>query len=102
MDNLNQLDFEASWHSGQPAFYQFTFNASTIGDTFIDLEGWGKGFVTVNGFNIGRFWEKGPQQRLYIPGPILKQGVNEIIVFESEGKVGECITLTDLPKLSKD
>lgn len=102
MDNLNKLDFEATWQSGQPAFYQFTFNASTIGDTFIDLEGWGKGFITVNGFNIGRFWEKGPQQRLYIPGPLLKQGINEIIVFESEGKVGESITLTDLPKLSKD
>jgi beta-galactosidase len=35
-----KLEFEATWQSGQPAFYQFTLNASTIGDTFIDLEGW--------------------------------------------------------------
>ena len=46
----------------------------------------GKGCVFVNGFNIGRFWEIGPQKRLYIPAPLLKKGENEIIVFETERK----------------
>lgn len=102
MDNLTQLDFSEKWTAGQPGFYQFTFDAEEIGDTFIELPNWGKGFVTVNGFNIGRFWEKGPQVRLYIPGPLLKIGANTIIIFESEGKVGTEIILTDEPKLNKD
>ncbi len=53
-------------------------------DTFLRLDNFTKGFVTVNGFNIGRYWEIGPQKTLYIPASILKQGTNEIIVFESD------------------
>lgn len=102
MDNLTQLDFSKQWEVDQPGFYQFTFEVEKIGDTFIELPNWGKGFVTVNDFNIGRFWEKGPQVRLYVPGPLLKVGTNEIIVFESEGKIGTKIILTDEPKLNKD
>jgi beta-galactosidase len=36
------------------------------GDTFIDMQNWGKGVIFVNGRNIGRFWKVGPQQTLYI------------------------------------
>lgn len=99
MDNLEKIDFSKEWKKGQPAFYQFEVEVDEVGDTFIDMSGWGKGFVEVNGFNIGRFWEKGPQERLYIPGPVLKEGKNEVIVFESEGKVKETIFLDDTPKL---
>jgi len=53
----------------------------------------------VNGRNIGRFWEAGPQKRLYIPGPLLLEGRNEIIIFETDGKVGGNILLTDKPNL---
>mgnify|MGYP005983702223 FL=1 len=101
MDNLEELDFDQEWQQGSPAFYRFVFDVEEVGDTFVDLEGWGKGFVTVNGSNIGRYWEKGPQQRLYLPGPLLHKGENEIIVFESEGQVGETILLTDQPKLQR-
>jgi len=80
-----------------PSFYKFTFEAEELGDTFLDFEGWGKGCVFVNGFNIGRFWEIGPQKRLYIPAPLLKAGTNEIIVFETDGKVRDSITLKDEP-----
>lgn len=99
LDNLEQLDFEKDYHSGQPAFYRFELEAAELGDTFLDLTDWGKGFVTVNGFNIGRFWDIGPQKRLYIPAPLLQKGNNEIIVFESEGRVAESITFTDQPDL---
>ena len=51
----------------------------------------------MNGFNIGRFWEIGPQRRLYIPGPLLRKGENEIILFETEGKAPGFITLKDEP-----
>ncbi|KAH9399001.1 Beta-galactosidase-1-like protein 2 [Tyrophagus putrescentiae] len=51
-------------------------------DTYIFLEGWTKGNVFVNGFNIGRYWKVGPQQTLYIPGPLLKTGDNTVEIFE--------------------
>lgn len=51
----------------------------------------------MNGFNIGRFWEIGPQKRLYIPAPLLKCGENEIIIFETDGKTQGTITLKDEP-----
>ncbi|WP_086347717.1 glycoside hydrolase family 35 protein [Candidatus Enterococcus clewellii] len=99
MEDLTTLDFSREWQENQPAFHQFHFSATELGDTFVDMTGWGKGFVMVNGNNIGRFWERGPQKRLYIPAPFLRKGENEIIVFESEGKWNEAITLTDCPDL---
>ncbi len=82
-----------------PAFYKFVFTAEEPGDTFLDFEGWGKGAAFVNGFNIGRFWEIGPQKRLYIPAPLLKQGENEIILFETDGKTAESISLRSEPDI---
>lgn len=99
MDNLEQLDFSKPAVEGTPGFYEFTFEAEQTGDTFLDFAGWGKGCVLVNGFNIGRFWEIGPQRRLYIPAPLLKKGTNTIIVFESEGKTGDGISLCKEPDL---
>jgi hypothetical protein len=51
-------------------------------DTFLKLDNWTKGVVFVNGFNVGRYYNKGPQHTLYIPGPYLKTGNNDIYVFE--------------------
>lgn len=102
LDNLEQLDFEQPYQAGSPSFHQFTVEIDEIGDTFIDMTGWGKGAVFINGFNLGRFWEIGPQFRLYIPGPLLKQGQNEIIIFETEGKVQDTITLTDVPPFERN
>lgn len=78
-----------------PAFYRFTFLADEQADTFLDFDGFGKGCAFINGFHLGRFWEIGPQKRLYIPGPLIKKGENSIIIFETEGKAGESILLTD-------
>lgn len=91
MDNLTAIDFSQDYQVGQPSFSRFFLEIDEVGDTFIELPDWGKGFITVNGFNIGRFWSVGPQTRYYIPGPILKVGKNEIIIFESDGLVGESI-----------
>lgn len=93
LDHVEKVDFSKEYKEGVPAFYRFTFMAEEIGDTFLDFAGWGKGCVFVNGFNIGRFWEIGPQKRLYIPGPLLKLGENEIIVFETDGKCADNIIL---------
>jgi len=93
LDNLEKLDFTRSYREGVPAFYRFELEVDEVGDTFLDFSGWGKGVAFVNGFNLGRFWEVGPQQRLYIPGPLLQKGTNEIILFETEGKVTDSISL---------
>ena len=65
-----------------PVFYEGSFILDEIGDTFIDMEDWGKGIVFINGHNIGRYWKVGPQQTLYIPGVWLKKGENKIVIFE--------------------
>lgn len=98
-DNLEKLDFTRGYAEGLPAFYRFELQAEETGDTFLDLEGWGKGCVFVNGFSVGRFWEIGPQKRLYIPAPLLRQGKNEIIVFETEGKSTGEISFSDEPDI---
>ena len=69
-------------------------------DTYIRLDGFTKGFVTVNGFNIGRYFNPaGPQKTLYVPAPLLKQGDNEIVVFESDGYTDSAISFVDVPQL---
>lgn len=99
LDDIGKVDFSGEYLEGTPAFYRFTFTAEETGDTFLDFAGWGKGCAFVNGFNLGRFWEIGPQKRLYIPAPLLRQGENEIIIFETEGKTTGFITLEDEPDL---
>jgi beta-galactosidase len=46
------------------------------------MRNWGKGCVWINGHNLGRYWQVGPQQTIYVPAEWLKKGSNEIIVFE--------------------
>ncbi len=107
LDNIGMVDFgEKNQEPDQkeqtlkkPAFYRFVFMVEEAGDTFLDFEGWGKGVAFVNGFNIGRFWEIGPQKRLYIPAPLLKVGENEIILFETEGKAAGVISLKGEPDI---
>ena len=103
---IGALCEKGQWKSAadteNPAFFKFEFDADfedgIFTDTYLDFKGWGKGCIWVNGFNIGRFWDKGPQKTLYIPGPLLKHGKNEIIIFETEGKRGESVTLCDKMK----
>ena len=98
LDNTDKIDFAKEYKENTPAFYKFTFEADEKCDTFLDFTGWGKGCVWVNGFNVGRFWEIGPQLSLYIPGPLLHSGKNEIIIFETEGKRSSTISLIDSMK----
>ncbi len=66
--------------------YRATFNIKgKPSDTFLNFETWGKGLVYVNGHPMGRIWEIGPQQTLYMPGCWLRKGDNEIIVFDIVG-----------------
>lgn len=70
-----------------PAFHRGRFLIRSPSDTFLDLRGWNKGMVWVNGHNLGRFWRVGPQQTLYLPGCWLRRGENEIVLFDFESAV---------------
>lgn len=65
-----------------PAYYRSSFTLTKTGDTFLDMSNWSKGMLWVNGHAIGRYWEIGPQQTLYVPGCWLKKGINEVIVLD--------------------
>ena len=70
-----------------PAYYRGTFTLDKTGDTFLNMTNWSKGMVWVNGYAIGRYWEIGPQQTLYVPGCWLKKGENEVIILDMAGSV---------------
>ncbi|XP_065737624.1 LOW QUALITY PROTEIN: beta-galactosidase-1-like protein 2 [Phocoena phocoena] len=69
-------------------------------DTFVKLVGWEKGVVFINGQNLGRYWNIGPQETLYLPGAWLDQGLNQVIVFE-EKMAGPVIQFTETPYLGR-
>jgi beta-galactosidase len=81
-DSVSSLKFKLTQYADAPAVHRGTFELSETGDTFLDMRGWGKGIVFINGHNLGRYWYIGPQQTLYVPGVWLKKGRNEIVVFE--------------------
>lgn len=83
LDDLSGLKFSVAPKSG-PAFYRGAFQLRSIGDTYLDMRGWGKGFVWVNSHNMGRYWSIGPQQSLFVPSVWLKNGRNEIVVLDLE------------------
>ncbi|XP_066945632.1 beta-galactosidase-1-like protein 2 [Macrobrachium rosenbergii] len=67
-------------------------------DTFLDMSGWNKGVVFINGFNLGRYWVEGPPRTLYLPAPLLREGDNEIIAFEQYAP-GPAFVFRDSPIL---
>lgn len=86
MENLPLGSFTPDADGRLPrGVYRGTFNVSKPSDTFLSFETWGKGLVYVNGHPLGRIWEIGPQQTLYMPGCWLKKGENEIMVFDIVG-----------------
>ena len=99
MDNLDKLDYSKKPQT-KSAFYRGYFEVDEACDTFLRLDNFTKGFVTINGFNLGRYWEIGPQKTLYVPASLLRQGKNEIVVFESDGlKAEPVVEFTDKPEL---
>ncbi|MBD8389315.1 beta-galactosidase [Dysgonomonas sp. BGC7] len=87
LDNIKKNDVfnvpaKTKQLQGKPIIYEGVFDLSEVGDTFLDMENWGKGIVFINGINIGRYWHVGPQQTLFIPGVWLNKGSNKIVIFE--------------------
>ena len=89
-DDLSRLKFTSARKPG-PAFHRGVFQLASIGDTYLDMRGWGKGSVWVNGHNLGRYWRIGPQQSLFVPSGWLKKGRNEIVVLDLEEGRGRSV-----------
>lgn len=83
------------------AFHRGTFYLDQPGDLFLDMRSWGKGAVWVNGHSIGKYWQIGPQQTLYVPGPWVKKGKNEVIVFDMEDTGSHRIAGLEAPILNQ-
>ncbi|WP_393063314.1 beta-galactosidase [Streptomyces sp. LN549] len=82
LTDLTALPFTAGSVPAGPTFHRGAFEVDAPADTFLHLGGWTKGSVWVNGFALGRFWSRGPQNSLYVPAPVLRAGTNEIVVLE--------------------
>ncbi|HXZ07718.1 MAG TPA: beta-galactosidase, partial [Paraburkholderia sp.] len=63
-------------------FFKAILSLDATGDTYLDMSHWTKGVLWVNGHNLGRYWNIGPQRRLYCPAPWLRHGENEILIFD--------------------
>jgi beta-galactosidase len=82
-----------------PCILKGDFRLAKTGDTFLDVRALGKGAVWINGHALGRYWDIGPQQTLSVPGVWLKEGENEIVVFDLKGKSGATVSGLDHPLL---
>jgi beta-galactosidase len=98
LDDLSALTF-CPGKAEAPAFFRGHFEVSGPLDTFLALPGWSKGVAWINGFNLGRYWARGPQQTLYIPAPLLRSGQNELVILELEQVVCPVVELRDYPTL---
>ena len=100
-ERISELEFkEGAVSDGTPVFLYGELYADECADTFLDMWGFTKGCVFINGFNLGRYWEAGPQKTLYVPRSLIKKGENEVIIFESDGLKGKPeIEFTDKPEL---
>ena len=90
---------DISFRVSRPAVYAGTFKLEKTGDTFLDMSHAGKGIVFINGRNLGRYWLAGPQQTLYVPGVWLREGTNEILVFDQMGCCPSCLQALEQPIL---
>ncbi|MFF8292171.1 beta-galactosidase family protein [Streptomyces sp. NPDC016309] len=70
---------------GAPGLYRGVVEVAGAGDAALELPGWTRGFVWLNGFCLGRYWAVGPQESLFVPGPVVREGANEVWVLELEG-----------------
>ena len=85
----------------EPAFWRASLRVNEPHDTFLDMRTWSKGFVWVNGHNLGRFWNIGPQQTMYLPGPWLKRGENEVLILDLFGPEKPLIAGLEQPILNQ-
>jgi beta-galactosidase len=98
-ETLKRLDYSLPPKKDRPAVFRGSFAAKAGVDTFVNMKGWTKGAVYVNGFNLGRYWNVGPQETLYLPGELVREH-NTIEILELHNpKPDLTVTLDDKPML---
>ena len=90
-----------AFDNDEPTLSKGIFTLTKTGDTFLDMRDFGKGFVFVNGHNLGKYWNIGPQQTIYLPGCWLKKGLNSIVVFDELKNNHQNISAIDHPILDE-
>ncbi|MCX4748249.1 beta-galactosidase [Kitasatospora sp. NBC_01287] len=85
----------------RPVLRRAVLEVDRPADTFVLTEGHGKGLCWINGFLLGRYWDIGPQQTLYLPGPLLRPGRNELVLLELHGPRGDELALVAEPVLDR-
>lgn len=101
LDNIENINWLGGADESYPKFYAGTLSIEgEKQDTFIDMRGFTKGTVFINGFNLGRYWNEGPQRTFYIPAPLLKD-TNEIVIFEQEKAYVDMISFSEKPIYGK-
>jgi hypothetical protein len=82
MNGISDMKLKTETQHTTPVIRKGVFNLTETGDTWLDFSDWGKGCVWLNGHNLGRYWNIGPTQTIYVPAPWLKVGENNIVIFE--------------------
>lgn len=85
--NIENIEKSEKTETKEGIFFKGKFNLENVGDTFFDVSQWKKGILYINGHNLGRYWERGPQYRLYCPASYLKKGDNSIILLDFHQKI---------------
>jgi len=100
MKDVSNIKYNNKPLADAPVVKKASFTLTEVGDTYLDMRPFGKGCVWVNGHNLGRYWEVGPQQTVYIPAEWLQKGNNEIVVFELIKPEVNTISALNKPVLS--
>jgi len=89
-----------------PAFARAVFDLSAVeqprpapSDLFLSTAGLGKGIAWLNGFCLGRYWSRGPQRTLYVPGPVTRESGNELIILELQAAATATVSFVANPDL---
>jgi beta-galactosidase len=85
-----------------PAGLRASFDLDEASDLYLDTLGWGKGYAWVNGFFLGRYWRRGPQRTLYVPGPATRSGRNEVVIVELEAVIDPTARFLSRPDLGHE
>ncbi|WP_328870645.1 beta-galactosidase [Streptomyces sp. NBC_00287] len=94
LDDVSDVPFQGlDGGTGAPGLYRGSVTVRGAGDALLELPGWTRGFVWVNGFDLGRYWSAGPQRALFVPGPVLREGENEVWVLEFENAAAQAPVL---------
>jgi beta-galactosidase len=99
---LNNLKYEKTETTqSMPAIWRGEILMDTVGDVFLDVSKWGKGVVWINGHCIGRYWNIGPTQTMFIPAPWLKKGANKVLILDLLGPEEAVLNGLDKPILNE-